>query len=69
MKRFDSLLYRMYMAVLCVVCCICIHWCIVFTMHVWGVLCIYGLFIYLLSVLFIYGSFYASAVCTIDAGL
>ena len=31
------------MVVLCVVCCICIHWCIVFTMHVWGVLCTYGL--------------------------
>jgi len=42
-EAFLSLLYRMYMVVLCVVCCICIHWCIVFTMHVWGVLCTYGL--------------------------
>ena len=59
----------MYMVILCVVCCICIHWCIVFTMHVWGVLCTYGLFYVSVFVPSIYGSFYASVVCTIDAGL
>jgi len=77
MRRFDSLLYRTYMVVLPVVCCICIHWCIVFTMHVWGVLCIYGLFyvsvvctMYLWFILCICCLYYwRRTVCTIDTGL